>query len=239
MGIRKTIKDIILLVIFTCLLQGCASSELSRGTAGSVDQAYIDMTSGHGQVDVPNTYQNSSQTTKGVLIGGIAGGVIGAMNGILIPAAAAGAIMGGALGAYIDAHATLIDKLINRGVQVFVLGDQIMLVVQSNRVFVEGTGVIRNSFYPTIDLMVQLIGRYTNMSVKVAANSNDTNRQVDCALTQLQAENVSRAMWKRGINTRLLYAAGLAGTHLVTANSPGSYANDNYRLEITFEKLPI
>lgn len=241
MRIKKITHLCLLILIIPSLLTACASSELARGTAQSVDQAYIDVTDG-GQLDVSNTYQNTNQTTKGVLIGGVTGGILGSMTaGVGVAGGAiSGAILLGALGAYIDAHATLVDRLINRGVKVFILGDQVMLVVHSSRVFIDHTPVIRNSFFPTLDLISQLIGKFTNISVKVSAYSNATGAsQIDCSLTQLQAESVEKALWKRGVNTRFIYAAGFGGTHLVTKNAPGDYSNDNYRIEITFEKLPI
>lgn len=231
---------IIIILSLAALLSGCAASELSRGTASSVDQAYIDLTEADGQVDLANTYQNTNQKSKGLLIGGVTGGLVGAATSVgVVGGAVTGAILLGSLGAYIDAHATLVDRLTNRGVQVFVLGDQVMLVVHSSRVFVCGTPTILNSFYPTMCLIAELIGKYTNISVKVAAYSNDTNRALDCSLTQLQAENFARRLWRYCLNTRLLYAAGYGGCRLVTRNCPGSYSNDNYRIEITFEKLPV
>lgn len=229
-----------LILLFT-LLSGCAASELSRGTAGSVDQAYIEMTSPPTELDLANGYQNANQTSKGLILGGIGGGIAGAAIGGMsgIPAGLiCGAILFGSLGAYIDAHATLVDRITNRGVKVFVLGDQVKLVVNSSRVFIGHTPKIRSSFLSTLDLIAQLIGNYANISTRIAAYSNDTNPTIDCSLTQLQAESVERYLWKRCINTRLLYAAGYGGSHLVTCNSPGSYYNDNYRIEITFEKLP-
>ena len=53
-----------------------------------------------------------------------------------------------------------------------------------------------------------------------------------------QAENVAKFLWRTGINTRLLYAQGYGGCKLVERNS-GSENSENYRIEITLEKLPV
>lgn len=233
------VRAIILLFIFS-MLQACASSTASRTAASSVDDAYLGATK-PSEFDLADSYQNASQTTKGVLIGGVTGGVIGGFtNGIgVIPGSLTGAILGGALGAYIDAHTTLVDKLENRGVKIFVLGDQVLIVLPSNRIFDDTTSNINYSAYTTLDLVAQLIGNYTNMSVKVAAYTNDSGTpQIDRVLSRQQADNVAKALWKRGVNTRLLYAEGYGGTHLVTRNSLDWKCSENYRIEITFEKLP-
>lgn len=225
-------------------LQGCASSDMSRNAATSIDNLHYGTQSSLSQAgngSVVDTYQNTSQTTKGVMIGGVTGGVVGglthgvgAVSGVII-----GGILGGALGAYIDAHTTLVDKLENRGVKVFVLGDQVMIVIPSNRLFDGTTPRIRNTSYSTLDLVAQLIGNYTNITVKVSAYTNATGpAAVDLALSQQQAERVARYLWKRGVNTRLLYAEGYGGTNLVAKNSLDWSESDNYRVEITFEKLP-
>ena len=108
------------------LFQGCASSDLSRNAASQVDDAYQNSNasiSRLGTGSIASTFQNSSQTSKGVLIGGTTGAIAGTLtSGVgAIPGAIEGAIFGGALGAYIDAHTTLADKLKNRNVKVIVL----------------------------------------------------------------------------------------------------------------------
>ena len=164
----------------------------------------------------------------------------GATNGIgALPGAVTGAILGGALGAYIDANSNIVDTLKNRGVKLFILGDQVMFVIPSSRLFYELTPSIRYGAYPTLDLIACLIGNYLNMSVKVAAYTSDSGcAAVDQALSQQQADRVVRYLWKKCINTRLIYAVGYGGTHLVTRNTLGWACSDNFRIEITFEKLP-
>ncbi|MHB1946492.1 MAG: OmpA family protein [Gammaproteobacteria bacterium] len=233
-----------LFILTTISLQGCAYSDLARRTTGGIDETYSSISSSVstlGKGNLTDSYQNTSQTTKGVLIGGVTGGVVGGLTTIgVVGGFATGAILGGSLGAYIDAHTSLADRLKNRGAKVFVLGDQVLIVIPSNRLFYTRSASIRYPDYSTLDAIVELIGHYTNISVKVAAYTNATGpEQVDLALSKQQANSVAKYLWKRGISTRLLYAEGYGGTHLVTRNSLDWNCNENYRIEITLEKLPI
>lgn len=239
------IKKIILFFLLPItLLQGCASSDLSREAAGTVNNTYSTVNSSiHdlGKSSITDTYQNSSQSSKGVLIGGVTGGVVGGFaNGVgAVAGVVTGAILGGALGAYIDAHSSVVDQLQNRGAKVFVLGDQVLIVIPSSRLFYSMTPTIDYSDYTTLDLVAQLIGNYANMSVKVAAYTDTSgNVQIDRGLSQQQADSVEKYLWKRGVDTRLIYAVGYGGTHLVTKTTC-DWNSDNYRIEITWEKLPV
>lgn len=237
---RILILSKLLLFIF---IQGCASSDMSRSAANEADKAHLDAdyALSHSESSITDTYQNTSQTTKGAFIGGAAGAIASSLNSSisLIPAIGVGAIFGGALGAYIDSHTTLEDKLENRGVKVIVLGDQVMLVLPSVLVFNERTANIRLHAYSTLDLVSQYISRYPNMSVNVAAYTSACEAEaVSEALTQQQAAAIVKYLWSKGINTRLLSASGYGGQKLVAANKP-DWNSDNFRVEITLEKLPI
>jgi outer membrane protein OmpA-like peptidoglycan-associated protein len=194
----------------------------------------------HSSGELRDAYQNSSQLSKGALIGGTVGALAGAAtsggSGVL-PGLGLGAIFGGAIGAYIDSHTTLADKLENRGVQVVQLGDQILIVIPSFIVFDYMTSRLLPGAYDTLDLVVELIGRNPNMSVKVAGYTSAVEPEdVSVMLSKQQAEKIMRYFWNRNINTRLLFAEGYGGAKLVTANT-GDWGSDNYRIEITLEKL--
>ncbi len=177
-----------------------------------------------------------------MLAGGAAGAAVSSLNSSvgLIPGIAVGAIFGGALGAYIDSHTTLADKLENRGVKVIILGDQIMLVLPSVLVFNERTSNIKFHAYSTLDLVAQFINRYPNMSVNVAAYTSACSGPdtVNMALTQQQAASVVKYLWRKGVNTRLISASGYGGQKLIAANRP-DWNSENFRVEITLEKLPV
>lgn len=234
-----------LLGLLCSALFGCAASDVSRDAASDADTAYQDTStaiSNIGRDNLTDAYQNSTQTTKGAVIGGATGAVAGSLtSGLgLFPGAAGGAVFGGLIGAYIDRHTTLTDQLENRGVKVIVLGDQVLIVVPSARLFQGATPKIKFQAYDTLNLVAKFINQYTTMSVKVSAFTNDSGfpPEVNHAISQQQADNVVRYLWTQ-LNTRLLSGKGCGGTQLMAKNNAAWDRGDNYRIEITLEKLPV
>ena len=233
------------LTLITLSLQGCASSSASRGAASQADDAYLEtdyaMRHFGESGDISDTIQNSSQTAKGIVIGGVVGAAAGSATSAIggLAGFGLGAVFGGALGKYIDSHTTLADQLENRHVRVIEIGDQIMIVINSTTIFYQNTSNIRADAYDTLDLVVKYINSYTNMSVKIAAYTSAAEPpRITWSLSKQQADNVMKYLWRRHINTRLLYAEGGGGSKLVTANT-ANWDSDNYRVEITLEKLPV
>jgi outer membrane protein OmpA-like peptidoglycan-associated protein len=227
------------------LLAGCASSGVERDTTNTIDHAYYgsgaalsSLTSG----SAAGAYQNSSQTSKGVVLGGGAGALAGGLtSGIgMVPGMAGGAIWGGALGAYIDSRTTLVDKLQNRGVKVVVLGDQIMLVMRSAYLFHGTTSNLLTDAYSTLNLVAKFIGDNPNMSVRVAGNVTMAGpEEVNRSVSRQQAEAVVKYLWRTGVNTRMLYAVGEGGKNPVVKDELYLVDTENYRIEITMEKVPV
>lgn len=234
-----------LLVGLSSLLFGCAQSDVSREVTANIDvgvQNTRDMASSAGDGSLADSYQNASQATKGAFIGGAAGAITGTFTPGLgtLAGTAVGAILGGSYGAYIESNASLEDQLQNRGANVVILGDQILIVIPSARIFNPLTPTIKTTAFSTLNMVTRFINQYTKMLVKVAVYTNNTgSRRIDAALSQQQANSVSKYLQAAGIDARLLYAAGYGGTHLVTSTAYDWEASDNYRIEITLEKLYV
>lgn len=241
--IVSILKQPIVFVLLAVLMTGCASSDVSREAEHQVDAGFSNgRNTFGGDYSLSESYQNASQTSKGVVIGGVAGALTGWMtSGVgVFPGLASGAILGGALGAYIDAHTTLVDKLENRNVKVIVLGDQVLIVLYSDSLFDGMTGHLKSSSYSTLNLVAELIGHYTNMMVTVAGYTNDMGpKNIDIEISRAQARSVAKYLWRRGVNTRMLYAEGYGGSKLVSPNATDWNLGENYRIEITLEKLPV
>jgi len=244
-ALKKITRELLVFIILSCfLLSGCASSDVSRDAASNIDsgiQNAKNMTGGEG--DIADAYQNSKQATKGVLLGGAAGALTGAVYGGTagaVEGAAIGAILGASYGAYIDSKTTLTDQLENRGVTVIILGDQILIVIPSSRLFYPMTPSLKTQSYSTLALVAAYINGYTKILVKIAAYSSRTGSpEVALSLTQQQAEQVSKTLQASGIDARLLYAVGCGGSHIVQPNESEWGVSDNYRIEITLEKLYV
>lgn len=230
----------ILPLIISLLLSGCAASNISRNAQNGVDFGMCNARSlVCGDFDPLEAYQNSSQTTKGILLGGatgaVAGGLASSEVGVL-PGLAIGAILGGALGAFIDANTTLLDRLENRGAKVIILGDQVLIVIPSARVFCGMSSCISCKAYPLLDATAQFLRCCTTkISVTIGAHSGSSDcDRVSRAVTVEQANSLVRYFWARGVNTRLLVGIGYGGSQPVSCSDWGS----NYRIEIRLENLP-
>lgn len=231
-----------ILIIVLCFgLISCASSNVSRDVAAQVDKTFYN--SGLGDdPNVVDSFYNSSQATKGTIIGGTAGAVTGMMSSglALVPATATGMILGASYGRYLDANMSLEDELANRGVMVIVLGDQVLIVIPSELLFYNYSTKIKGSAYSTLYLVGQFINRFYKISLKIAAYTSRTgSTYADQTLSQRQAEKIGKFFTASGVNARIIYAEGYGGTHLVDKNLMRWNVNDNYRVEISFEKLYV
>ena len=233
---------VIFLSLLISFLSACAASNVSRDVASNIDQGVqhtTNVVNDMSEGDLADSYQNSSQTAKGVVLGGAAGAITGAFVPAVgvIPGTAVGAIFGGSYGAYIDSNTTIEDQLANRGATIVILGDQMLIVLSSARIFQDATAVIKPQAYSTLHLVANYINGFTKMLVKVTAYTNDIGpRQADLALSQQQAENVAKFLNATGLDSRLLYAVGCGGTHLIVPRT-ATTESDNNRIEITLEKL--
>jgi outer membrane protein OmpA-like peptidoglycan-associated protein len=234
------IVGLCLIILF---LQGCASSGAQRSSASDADKAYITTAyniNHYNDGSFADTYQNSSQLSKGVVLGSATGAAAGSLSSMgFMPGLLTGAIIGGAIGAYYDQTATLADQLQNRGVKIIELGDQTLVVVPSSSVFNSATPNIRPTAYSTLDLIAQYISNYPKTTVKISVYTSQMGSDtVNLALSQQQAACIERYLLQRNLNTRILTAAGYGSSNPVTKDD-GSWASENYRIEISFEKVPV
>lgn len=232
------------LLISYLFISGCASSDVSRNMESNIDmgvQNAKNLVGNAGDSSITDSYQNASQRTKGALLGGTAGAITGAFYSAIgvLPGATVGAILGASYGSYIDTFTTLQDRLENRGATIVVLGDQILIVLPSARIFNDYSSDIKSQAYTTLALVSQFINQYTKMLVKISVYTGvSSSSDVDFALSQEEAKNVAKFLLASGVDARVLYAEGCGGSHPVMNVSSG-WDSDNYRIEITLEKLYV
>lgn len=244
MQIRKRnfsfILSTITIVMAYLFLTACASSDLSRDAATNVDDVVANASDIGKGSDPVGAFQTAKQVTKGGLLGAGAGAIIGStVSGVgTVPGALGGAVFGAALGAYIDQHTTWRDKLENAGGQVIILGDQVKIILPSPFLFHSMTPTLNTAAYSTLDLVAQYIRSLDKIAVKIAAYTNAVGpARINQEISQEQAKSVARYLWTSGVNARLMTAAGYGGTNLVRQNSIEWNEGDNYRVEITVERV--
>ena len=242
---RAFLKQGCVLLVLSTALAGCASSNVERESTSNADLGLHNarnLADNAASSDIPDTYQNASQATKGAILGGTAGGVAGSfMSGVgFIPGALTGALLGGSYGGYIDSQTNLSDQLINRGANVIVLGDQIMIVINSSRLFDGMSDRLKEPSYSTLDVLAAYINSNITMSVKIAAYTDDVgSAQINLITSRKQAQAIEKYLAACGVSTRLLVAEGYGGTNLIAKNQETWGDSDNYRIEITMEKQHV
>lgn len=231
-----------LLTLYCFIVCGCAYSDVERDVTSNIDKGVLrteEKVNASSDSTLADTYANYNQQTKGAILGGLAGSVTGyfvSSIGIL-PGLLVGSVFGASYGSYIDSKTTLADRLQNRGVVIVVLGDQVLIVLPSARIFADMSAKIKPDAYSTLNMVARYINRYTKMLVKVATFTNPMNSgDIALCLSQEQAESVARYFAAIGLDARLLYAVGYGGMNPVQKSSYAWKDNDNYRIEITLEK---
>lgn len=240
----KRMKLLFILLVHGFFLCGCASSDVSRDVSSNIDvgvQNAKNLVDGTTGSSLAESYQNASQQAKGAVLGGAAGAVTGGVSSIgIIPGALIGAILGASYGQYIDANSSIEDQLQNRGATIVVLGDQILIVLPSARIFNIRSAKIKQDAYSTLNLVTRYINQFAKMLVKISVYTNGLcPDEVNLSLSQAQADSVARFLTASGIDARVLYAVGYGASHLVQRGSSTWDGSDNYRVEITLEKLYV
>jgi flagellar motor protein MotB len=233
---------LLLLLTYSFILSGCAYSDVERNVTSNIDKGVEntrERVSATSEGSIADSYQNASQQTKGAILGAAGGGVTGAVISSvgILPGMLVGSIFGASYGSYIDSKATVADRLQNRGATIVVLGDHVLLVLPSARIFENMSAKIRPDAYSTLNLAALYLNGFTKTLVKIAAYTNPMrSSEIALCLSQEQAESISRYFVAEGLDARLLYAVGYGGMNPVQRESWSWQENDNYRIEITLEK---
>lgn len=242
----RCMKFFYCLVFFSLvsLLNACASSNVTRTAESNVELGRVNaakMAYGATSQDLAGSYQNMSQRNKGALIGTVAGGAAGSIIGSsvgILPGALTGGILGASYGAYIDSETTLRDRLENSGAIIMELGDRIVIMIPSVRLFEEHSAHLKASAYTTLDLTARYINRFTKMLVKISVYTNDdTKESINLPLSQKQANAVAEVLQRSGVDARILYAIGYGNKHFVERTCLSWSESLNYRVEISLQRL--
>jgi len=219
------------------MFTACTSSSVTRGAEGTLDTAYADSNLLiHEQVATNPlaSFKSSSPTMQGALLGGATGAIAGGSfgGGGALPGGVGGLIVGGVIGGFLGKHATHADNIENLGGKVFVLGDQVKIVLPSNQIFQGYTASFGSQGYVMLNAVAKLVNGTIPMSVKVSAFGDGIgNHHVDQSLTEAQANQIVKYLWTK-THIRLISASGRGDHHPIAVLGSGA----NYRVEINLEK---
>lgn len=133
----------------------------------------------------------------------------------------------------------LIERLEMHRVQVNHVGEDFRIVIPSDDLFRPKSANFNQDYLFVLGHIATLIHCYTKVDIRVAGYTDcwgcaDLNRQ----LSTLQAQMVAKYLWRRGIDTRLIYAKGFGAKHPVASNCTYYSRARNRRIEITFRDFP-
>ena len=186
----------------------------------------------------PYTGQSKvSNTAWGTGIGAAAGAGIGALvggkKGALI-GAGIGAVGGAATGGYMDIQASkLRQELLNTGVQVQVVDNQIYLIMPGNITFDANESIVKSSFKPVLDSIAKVLNEYDKTYVNVAGYTDNTgSASLNKKLSNERADAVANYLIMKGVASTRINSAGYGSSNPIASNSTAAGREQNRRVEI-------
>ncbi len=173
-------------------------------------------------------------TAGGAVIGAYYAGGLGAGFGAIL-----GGLAGTVIGHFIQQNQTLLEKIQDQGVQIVIVGDNLLMILPSDKFFYPNSpNRIHSSDQILMDIS-KLVRRYEKITVNVTAYSDTTRSpQRAVALTQQQAQDIADFLWANGIDTRILLAKGYGSAHPIANNASAYGRAQNRRIEIRLRVLP-
>jgi outer membrane protein OmpA-like peptidoglycan-associated protein len=185
---------------------------------------------------LPEPNAKTTMTMVSAAGGAALGVAMGSTSGPI--GAVFGGLIGSVIGDRLDKQRTLVSDLESYGIRFFEVGDQITIVLPSDKFFQGDSSTANTYSYAILRKVVALLNKYKTVSIKVSGYT-DNQGSVDRnkALSTQRAQTVAHYLWSQGIDTRLLYAVGYGASNFVANNQTVAGRAANRRIEITLEKV--
>jgi len=191
-------------------------------------------------------YTQESQTsnaTKGAIIGAVSGAVVGLASGDdaverrqhALIGAGVGALAGGSIGYYMDRQeAKLRAELQGTGVSVARIGDNITLNMPGNITFATDSSDLSPAFFDVLSSVGKVLDEFDQTVVEVAGHTDSTGSHAyNQSLSERRAGSVAQYLQSQGINGQRLITLGLGESMPVAENDTSGGRQTNRRVEIT------
>lgn len=183
-----------------------------------------------------------SSTAQGAAAGAVAGAVVGSVTHLGVPlGAGAGAVIGGWFGYVLSQHQGAADILGAYDVSIMRFGDEVVLVIPSDRLFDGYSIQLSASGQSLLAALLSLLQPMNKVTVNIAAYAaSSIQTEKDLFLTQKQAETISNYLWDHALDARLFTAVGYGGGHPIQY-TPNRVLEDvrgyeeNYRVQISLK----
>lgn len=145
----------------------------------------------------------------------------------------------GFTGNCLSTQQTLVDQIESSGrVQIIQMGDNVTLVLPSDRFFEAGTPQLNTNYYPVLNKIAALLNGFDKFSIKVAGyTDNQGGRLRNIGLSRAQAEAIANYLWKRGVDARLMSSVGYGDQMPIASNAIPAGQAQNRRIEITLRLI--
>jgi outer membrane protein OmpA-like peptidoglycan-associated protein len=191
--------------------------------------------------------EQTSQATKGALIGAGVGAVVGLISGDdaverrqhALIGAGLGALAGGAVGNYMDRQeAELRARLEGTGVSVTRIGDNITLNMPGNVTFATDSSDLKPAFFEVLNSVEIVLDNYEKTIVEVAGHTDSTGSEsYNQALSERRADSVARYLQSQGLMSERIITVGMGESRPVADNSTSEGRQENRRVELTLVPL--
>jgi len=199
--------------------------------------------SGCKTLDAYTREEQTSQTTKGALIGAGIGAVVGLISGDdaverrqhALIGAGLGALAGGAVGSYQDKQeAQLRAELEGSGVSVHRDGDNITLNMPGNVTFATDSSDLSPAFFDVLNSVGKVLGEFDKTVVEVAGHTDSTGSDAyNQGLSERRAGSVASYLQSQGVIAQRVITVGMGESRPVADNSSTTGRQANRRVEIT------
>ena len=191
--------------------------------------------------------EQTSNTTKGALIGAAAGAVAGLMSGDdaverrqhALIGAGIGALAGGAVGYYMDQQeAKLRAELQGTGVGVERVGDNITLVMPGNFTFATDSSDLRPQFFSVLNSVSKVVNEFDQTVIEVAGHTDSTgSTEYNQALSERRARSVGEYLYNQDVMDQRIMTVGMGELRPIADNGTSQGRQANRRVELTL--VPI
>lgn len=220
---------------------------MNRKLAGIGALGLATLLAGCETLDPYTGESQTSQATKGALIGAAAGAVVGLVSGDdavdrrqrALIGAGVGALAGGSIGHYMDQQeAKLRKELEGTGVSVTRIGDNITLNMPGNITFATDSSDLNAAFFDVLGSVTKVLKEFDQTVVEVAGHTDSTGTDIyNQQLSERRAQTVSRYFESRNVSAQRLITIGMGESRPVADNSSAEGRQLNRRVEITM--VPI
>ena len=187
--------------------------------------------------------EQTSNATKGALIGAAAGAVVGLVSGDdaverrqrALIGAGVGALAGGSIGYYMDRQEMkLRQELEGTGVSVTRMGDNITLNMPGNVTFATNSSDLSPAFFDVLNSVGKVLQEFDQTVVEVAGHTDSTGSEsYNQSLSERRATSVGTYLSGQGVAQQRLILVGMGELRPVADNSTDAGRQANRRVEIT------